>query len=388
MIKMKKLPKGWGWKKLEEVCQLIKGKKPKEIFEEKRKGYLPYVLVDSFNKEHTKFTNEINLPKCEETDVLMIMDGSRSGLISFGLNGVIGSTLAAIRIKDKNKLNPKFLYYFLKTKYFLFNSQTSGSAIPHVDKSLLKSLKIPLPPLPTQKKIVEILDKVEKLKTRRADANAETNKILQSVFLEMFGDPVKNEKGWEIKKLEEISLNKGEYGSGAKAIPYSKSIPRYIRITDIDEKGKLNEDKVSPSKIEERYILGENDLLFARSGATVGKTYLHNKENGNCIFAGYLIRFKINSKLANPKYIFHFTKTLFYKNWVKSKMKTVAQPNINARQYSQELKIPIPPLKLQNQFAEIVEKVEKIKQRQKDSTKEINDLFNSLMQKAFKGELN
>jgi len=189
----------------------------------------------------------------------------------------------------------------------------------------------------TQKKIVQILEKAEKLKQRREQADKLADEYLKSVFNEMFYN----------KEFEEVELGdtkicliKGEYGSGASAINYDGK-NRYIRITDINENGNLKEEKVSPSKIEKKYILKKGDLLFARSGATVGKTYLHNSDEINYQYAGYLIRFRFND-IINPKYIYYITKTPYYLSWISSKQKVVAQPNINAKQYA-SLKIPLPP---------------------------------------------
>lgn len=193
----------------------------------------------------------------------------------------------------------------------------------------------------------------------------------------------------EKQKLNDVCLRKGEYGSGSSAIPYDSGKPRYIRITDIRDDGSLNDDIVAPSNPDdyEKYRLNEGDILFARSGATVGKTYLHSEKNGYCIFAGYLIRFVPDTSKINPKFLFHFTRTQYYKQWVMNKQNTVAQPNINAKQYGEELFIICPPLELQNRFAKIVEEIEAEKELLQKSMIELQNNFNSLMQRAFKGEL-
>ena len=194
------------------------------------------------------------------------------------------------------------------------------------------------------------------------------------------------------KGLKEVELGdksicqiSGEYGSGASAKEYDGKI-RYIRITDIDEDGNLREEKVSPSLIEEKYILQKGDLLFARSGATVGKTYLFKGNEGKSQYAGYLIRFRFNKNVIKPEYVYYYTKTQKYFSWIKSKMKVVAQPNINAQQYS-SIEIPFPSIELQQTFASIVEQVEKLKEKQMKSKEKIDEMFDSLMSKAFKGEL-
>ncbi|WP_080985706.1 restriction endonuclease subunit S [Geobacillus stearothermophilus] len=98
-----------------------------------------------------------------------------------------------------------------------------------------------------------------------------------------FGEEPLNKKNWKKQKLNDVCLRKGEYGSGSSAIPYDSGKPRYIRITDIRDDGSLNDDIVAPSNPDdyEKYRLNEGDILFARSGATVGKTYLHSEKNGS-----------------------------------------------------------------------------------------------------------
>ena len=179
----------------------------------------------------------------------------------------------------------------------------------------------------------------------------------------MFGDPVLNPMNWEKRTLNEISLRKGEYGSGASAIEYIKGYPRYIRITDINDSGKLNNNKVTVENLSEyeKYKLNDGDILFARTGATVGKTFRYRESDGESLFAGYLIRFIPNINIVNPDFLFAFTKTRFYQSWVEAKQNTVAQPNINAKQYGEELEVILPPMKLQNQFADFVKQVDKLK---------------------------
>ena len=184
----------------------------------------------------------------------------------------------------------------------------------------------------------------------------------KSLFTTMFGTPEYNEKGWNFISLKDISYSKGEYGSNKPAINYNGGY-RYIRITDINANGELKTEKVgvSDEKIEaQKYRLKENDILFARSGATVGKNFLYNKKYGKCIFAGYLIRFKLNPHLVSTKYLKIYLDTNYYWNWVKNCQNIVAQPNINAKQYGEDLKIMLPPIELQNKFAERIEKIEKL----------------------------
>ncbi len=163
---------------------------------------------------------------------------------------------------------------------------------------------------------------------------------------------------WDFVELGEACKDRGEYGSGAKKIIYDGNV-RYIRITDIDNDGNLKAvDIVSPSIIEEKYFLQKGDLLFARSGS-VGRCYLHKFETGKYQFAGYLIRFKTDKSKILPDFIFYLTKSEYYWNWIKIQSKTGTLTNINAKQFS-SLKIPLPPLEIQEQIVAELENYQKI----------------------------
>ena len=133
-----------------------------------------------------------------------------------------------------------------------------------------------------------------------------------------------------------------------------------LRITDINEDGSLNDDFVSSININDdiTYKLRFGDFLFARMGATVGKTYAYL--TGNQIFAGYLIRYKLNLSLLHPIFLFYYTKMSSYKKWVEENQSGAAQPGINAKRYG-KLPIPVPPLEHQNDFAAFVQQIDKSK---------------------------
>lgn len=149
---------------------------------------------------------------------------------------------------------------------------------------------------------------------------------------------------YPIEKLKRLILGKPQYGANERGIERSnKDIPRYIRITDIDEFGRLRENiGVTAEVVEEKYILENGDLLFARSGNTVGKAYLHkNSEGERCLFAGYMIRFRAKPAKVLPEYVFLCTQLRFYKHWVAATQRATGQPNINAEEY-RNLEIPVP----------------------------------------------
>lgn len=143
-----------------------------------------------------------------------------------------------------------------------------------------------------------------------------------------------------------------EYGAAEAGIErVSEELPRYIRITDIDENGMLLPGLgATAENIDPAYFLSDGDLLFARSGNTVGKTYLHedNRVDYPCFYAGYMIRFRFTDAVL-PKYVFAFTQTPYYHEWVNAIQRTAGQPNINAQEY-RSLEIPMAPLRIQRKI--------------------------------------
>ena len=156
--------------------------------------------------------------------------------------------------------------------------------------------------------------------------------------------------------LASLLIAPPQYGaneSGIKRI--SEKQVRYIRITDINDNGLLNNNLgATVERINAKYILNHNDLLFARSGATVGKTFLYKKNlyNYPCLFAGYLIKFQLNPSIVIPDYLFIYTQLSSYKDWIIATQRAAAQPNINAEEYK-SLQVPLPPLTVQNKIYEI-----------------------------------
>lgn len=160
---------------------------------------------------------------------------------------------------------------------------------------------------------------------------------------------------WQLTALGDCCVVNGEYGANSPSVPFDESLPRYIRITDINDNGRLNSDTIVSVPIDgnERYILQDGDFLFARSGATVGKTYRFKLSDGWAIYAGYLIRFRTDESKLTVDYLQHYTQSDEYRTWVKNSLRAGAQPNINATEYA-TLVIPLPPLPEQRAIAAIL----------------------------------
>ena len=160
---------------------------------------------------------------------------------------------------------------------------------------------------------------------------------------------------WEVMRLEDLCHNEGDYGINAPATDFSDKLPTYLRITDIDDDGKfIIANKASVNNPNSgSYHLKDGDIVFARTGATVGKTYLYNREDGDLVFAGFLIRFSPNAQKIVPYYLKAYTNTSTYWKWVKITSQRSGQPGINATEYC-SLQIPVPPLAEQRKIAEVL----------------------------------
>ena len=197
----------------------------------------------------------------------------------------------------------------------------------------------------------------------------------------MFGDPQNNIFNFKIANLKDISVGNLSYGATASAVDFDGQT-RYVRITDITDQGGLNDDVKSAATVHEKYLLSDGDILFARTGATVGKTCRYRSCYGKAIYAGFLIRLIPNTNIVLPDYVFYFTKSDYYNKFVADTQRVVAQPNINAQEYG-KLKILLPPIEKQKQFEIIVNQSDKSKFEIKKSIENINELIKSLLQQDF-----
>nr|WP_277871487.1 restriction endonuclease subunit S [Brachyspira aalborgi] len=175
-------------------------------------------------------------------------------------------------------------------------------------------------------------------------------------------------------KLKDCILNKGTYGANEPSIPYNEGDIRYIRISDIDENGNLKNDTIKTAKnIDEKYILNDNDFLFARTGS-VGRTFLYKKSMGKSIYAGYLIKYILDTSKIYPEYLSAYCQTSKYWQWVKQQERPAVQSNINAEEYS-SLTIPLPPLDKQKEIANIMKEANLLKEKLE---KEADKLLSSI----------
>jgi len=364
------MKEGWEVKKLGDVCEINYGTR---VVQKKDGGTIYPVYggggatfkMDRYNRE----------------DCIVVSRFAMSNQCVRYVRGKFFLNDSGLTVKTKEeKLSQEYLdkcIFSLNDKIY---SLGKGVAQKNLDMKEFRHLDINYPcSIDEQSRIVEELDQLANIIEKKRQQLSELDNLAQSIFYDMFGDP--DNSIYEIVKLSEIAKCKMSYGSGASAIQYDGNI-RYVRITDIKEDGTLSDEKMSPNVVDDKYMLYEGDILFARSGATVGKTYLYNNKDGKSIYAGYLIRFVADTNIVIPKYIYYYTRTTYYKAFIAASAQAVAQPNINAQQFG-NLKVCIPPLELQQLFAQKIEAIEKEKELIKQSIKETEELFNSRMDYYF-----
>lgn len=338
------------------------------------------------------------------------------GIIPENLDGAIVTQDFLAYDIDTTKINPQYLVLVSTTKQFLDFCQSCSSGTTNrqrVNEDKFLNIQIPLPPLAEQNKLVEEYHKridlikcsndkissirfgidkylLKNLGCDSADKSDRTNNKILTFF--SFCDISR----WDVFNLQyqiqshlykTIPLKglitcKPKYGASYKTVNKHSDI-RYIRITDINEDGTLNNDFVSADGYNSQYLLQENDFLIARSGNTVGKTFLYQNKYGKAIYAGYLIKFVIDTKLIDPLYLLYYTKSSIYKKWILANMRVSAQPNINSEQYL-ESPIIVPPIDKQRDIVEhISTMLQRIETLSSTTLKYENDAINNFETQIF-----
>jgi type I restriction enzyme S subunit len=295
------------------------------------------------------------------------------------------------RIRSIKNIDSKYLWLFLN---FFYKSgktevmQKKTTGIRNLIFSEYKNIEIPLPPLPEQKKIVarleKLLAKVKEAKRLRVEALELTQNLLSAELHKIFAEGKK--KKWEEKNVEEIS-DDVQYGFTASA--RERGNAQMLRITDI-QNGTVNWAMVPFCKCEEleRYKLFNGDIVFARTGATVGKSYLINNPPENAVFASYLIRVKTNNKKCSPELLYYFFQSPCYWDQVTKQQVGGAQPNVNGSKLK-KIKISVPSFHEQKKIVArldaLQEKVKKLLEHQKSTLADLDRLEQSILHCAFRG---
>ena len=380
---------GWTYKKLGEVCETSSGGTPsKSHLEYYEGGTIPWLRSGEvaqgliYNAELC--ITDLGLAKSSAKifpidTVVIAMYGATVGQVGL-LKKEMATNQAICGIFPNRYLHPLFLLYSLKSKKSLFLNDAVGGAQPNISQNLIKNTILPIPPLSEQERIVSELDLLSSIIEKKKEQLKAYDQLAQSIFYEMFGDPIENPKGWEVKKLGEIgTIITGSTLSTKEADNYNSDDYCFIKPSDIMKESITplydSEYHISEKAYSNSRKLPKGSVLITCIGI-VGKVGVLNV-NATC-------NQQINAVVPKTSVLSTFLAfSLFLqRSFIETKANAPVVPIINKKEFSL-FTIPVPPLSLQQSFASKIESIEHQKSLIQQSIKEVQTLFDSRMDYYF-----
>ena len=379
--------------KIKDFSDVITGGTPSTTkLEYWENGTIPWLNSGELNQDivisSRNFITELGLKNSSTRlmppdTVLIALTGTTTGKIGY-LTFEACANQSVTGILPSKKHIPKYLYYFLNSIRKKVVNEAYGGAQPHISQGYVKELQIPLPPLEQQKKIAAILDAADELRQKDKVLIAKYDELTQALFLDMFGDPVSNPKRWEKVRFEDVGkLDRGKSKHRPRNDPklLGGNYP-LIQTGDIANCGGY---VTSYSSTYSDFGLAQSKLwktgtLCITIAANIAKTGILTFD---ACFPDSVVGFIPNNKTNNEYTQFWMS---FLQKIIEDAAPMAAQKNINLA-ILKDLDFPLPPYSLQNQFAERVKVIEEQKSIAQASAVKSEELFNSLLQKAFNGEL-
>ena len=362
-------------KKLSEICNILNGYafKSKEYVDNGirviRITNVQKGIIEDADPKYYDISQKDKLKNymLEENDLLISLTGNvgRVGLmpkelLPAGLNQRVG----CLRIKETKNISIEYLYQYLNSDNFENEciNNSNGIAQKNLSTEWLKDYMITVPSIEEQKQITKKLEKVQKITKTKKEQLKELDELIKSQFVEMFGDPYFNQYNWKIGTIREL-VSDVRYGTSKPSNDGGKY--KYLRMNNITYNGKLDLTDIKyidiPENEVEKCSTKNGDVLFNRTNSRelVGKTCVYNLDE-EMVIAGFVIRVRVND-LANPYFLSEYLNTKYMKKNLYNMCKNASgQSNINAQEL-QNIKIYIPPIELQNKFAEFVKQIDKQK---------------------------
>ena len=349
-----------------------------------QKGY----IEDNAPVFYPLYCNEIEKYMLEEGDLLMSLTGNvgRVALLQAEmLPAALNQRVACLRLKS-DRLTKGYLFHILNSDFFEQQCiQTSnGVAQKNMSTEWLKEYQIPLYSRNEQLKITDTLDRLRCIIDSRTNEISMLDDLIKSRFVELFGDPIMNPKGWEVVTIGDITTEV-RYGTSKPAVEGGKY--PYLRMNNLTIDGHLDLTELKyidiPDDEIEKCVVRKGDILFNRTNSIelVGKTAVFDFPD-DMVIAGYIIRVRLNTKML-PEVLSQYMNLEAIKDILRSMAKgAVNQANINAQEL-QSIRVYVPDIELQKQFVEMKEQIDKSKVAVQKSLDEAQLLFDSLMQKYF-----
>ena len=387
LVNLKSLPETWAVKDFKEVVSDNSGGN-KKLAKSNFLNEGEIAVVDQGKKLIAGYYNDTSLAVKTQPPYVIFGDHTRAfKYVDFPF--IMGADGTKVLQPKKGNCTTKYLYYF----FLSINVPNTGY---NRHFKYLKNLKIPLPPLDQQKKIAAILNAADAYRQKTKALIEKYDELTQSLFLDMFGDPVTNPKGWGELEFKDIVIKEknaivdGPFGSSIKQIDYvDEGIP-IIRINNVRNEGYYDAEYKYLRR--EKYLelirskVQQNDILIARVGNTIGKACVFNKSFEALLSTTGVAKASIDFTRYNLFFIIKMISLPIYKQYIMSFVQGAGQPYLNLSKIK-SFKVIDVPFDLQNQFAERVQAIESQKAQAQASLAQAEDLFNSLLQRAFKGEL-
>lgn len=391
----KKLPQGWKVEKLLDICELIRGTEPGSGSYTENQDDVRFLRISDISKSNDKkiYTNASKVVKVFKQDLLISLDGT-PGIVVDGMCGAISSGIRKVIIKDETTLSKTYLKYYLRSKLVqrIIGKYSTGATILHASKSLLY-IEIKLPPLEEQERIVSILERAEDAICKREESNRLLDELIQSKFVDVFGNPSINSKEWKLEELSNVLINI-ENGKSFVCENYNRegSYPAILKLSAVTygtynplENKALIDEESFVSSVEVR----NGDLLFTRKNTPelVGMSAYVYETTPNLMMPDLIFRLNTNEK-CNKIYLWQLINHQLFRGKIKALSNGSAKSMSNiSKQNLMKLEIPIPPIEIQDEFSDFVSRVNKLKFEMEKNLEELQNNFNSLMQRAFNGEL-
>lgn len=377
------------FEKLGNIAEVIAGQSPKsETYNQNGDGLPFFQGKTDFGEMYPKARYWCNEPTkiALPNDILISVRAPVGPVNICDVESCIGRGLGAIRVNEN--ISKDYVYYFLKANEKRISNLGVGSTFKAITQREIRNIVVPLPALEDQIHIATLLSKAEALIKQRKESIDLLDDYLKSTFLEMFGAGDKS--NFPIKTLNEVSIKitDGEHGT-VERLDQGRL---YLMARNITRSNELDFEQVSyisenaHQKIYKRCNPQKDDLLMVCVGATIGKVALV-PEMEEFSIARSVALIKPNHKLIDSRYLLWFFNTDFGIRQIKSGSNEAAQAGLYTGNLK-KIKIPLPPIEIQHQFTSIVKKVELINFQYQSSLAELENLYDSLSQKAFKGELN
>lgn len=372
--------------KLGDICQIVSGSTPKTGIAEYWDGNIKWITPAELNDDSYIITDSVR--KITELAV------SKTGLNSFPEGTVILSSRAPIgkvaiagcemycnqgfkNLICTDKINSKYLYWFLKGKTDYLNSLGRGATFKELSKGIVAGIEIDVPTMHEQKDIVEQFEKISSIISMQKEQLENLDKLIKSRFVEMFGDPILNPKGFAESTVNEYcKMTQGTQIPMSEQISeYQQGYYRYLYIRDLkydDSNWIYVQDKYDDKKLTEK------DLVVVNTGNTAGEIY-YGKDG---ILSNNLFKVSFDTNILNTTYMFAYFSSPEFQSMLWSEMKEGTQPHLGHKIFGSK-KLIIPPIDLQNQFAAFVEQTDKSKVVVQKALDETQILLDSLMQEYF-----